>query len=621
MKRVLMGFGLLAQLMALAVMAVAVFVGDFAQGLGVLLYVAGLFVAVALGCAWALPMAWLSRLLASGALIVGSLLFSFPFVWMLSTSFKYPEEIFVYPPRWVPAVPEPVRQSPYITLEELAPMQRPEALTVDRWDELAPELEALLWRHAEPRLTARQMEGVEAAVLRDALVTGLWSSVTAGLPTTTWDGERPAVLDAVEGRLDENRVGDVWTTIHRGVALRDVTVRDEQLVDYQPDPTRSLLGRWRAEHDSPVQVNREHADAAASQDAIAHVAYDLREAEQVALVADFPLPVDREQWLAVTLPIRQDRSWHRLHVEVEVAGTRYVLEDRLFLGQRRWQELTFKFKHMDDRDERDLGIWPLVPAGDSDDGVDPIFAEPGQFRMRVGIERSSRLGQLWHKYIDNYRQAFIATPHRWHYVFNSFYLVVLTIIGQVFACSLVAYAFARLRWPGRDALFVVLLATMMLPPQVTMIPVFMIFRSLGWYNTLLPLWVPSFLGTAFFIFLLRQFMKAIPAELEDAARIDGCGYFGIYWRIILPLMKPALAAVGIFTFMGTWNEFMAPLIYLNDQRLYPLALGLFDFRTEHGGDFGLLMAASTLMTLPVVGLFFMAQRYFIQGITLTGIKG
>ena len=197
----------------------------------------------------------------------------------------------------------------------------------------------------------------------------------------------------------------------------------------------------------------------------------------------------------------------------------------------------------------------------------------------------------------------------------------MTMVGQVFSCSIVAYAFSRLNWPGREVLFAVLLATMMLPAQVTMIPVFMIFEKLGWYNTLRALWAPSFLGSAFYIFLLRQFMKSIPDELEDAAKIDGCSYFGIYWRIILPLVKPALAAVCIFTFMGTWNDFMGPLIYINDQRLYPLALGLFDFRALHATDFGMLMAASTLMTLPVIALFFLAQRYFIQGVTLTGIKG
>ena len=184
-----------------------------------------------------------------------------------------------------------------------------------------------------------------------------------------------------------------------------------------------------------------------------------------------------------------------------------------------------------------------------------------------------------------------------------------------------AYAFSRLRWPGRDGVFILLLATMMLPAFVTMVPTFLIFRQLGWYNTLLPLWVPAFVGTPFYIFLLRQFMLGIPRELEEAARIDGCTWVGIYWRIVMPLMKPALATVAIFTFLATWNEFMGPLIYLSDERLFPLSLGLFKFRSQFGTEFGMLMAASSLVTLPVIAVFFLAQRYFIEGATLTGLKG
>ncbi len=195
------------------------------------------------------------------------------------------------------------------------------------------------------------------------------------------------------------------------------------------------------------------------------------------------------------------------------------------------------------------------------------------------------------------------------------------MLGQLFSCSVVAYAFARLKWPGRDISFGLVLSTMMLPAQVTMIPVFLIYRYLGWYDTLQPLWVGSLFGSAFFIFLLRQFMRTIPGDLEDAAKIDGCTFFGLYWRIILPLMKPALAAVAIFSFMNAWNEFMGPLIYLNDQRLYPLSLGLYQFRIEHAADYGMLMAASALMIIPVVIIFFLAQKHFIQGVQLTGMKG
>lgn len=226
---------------------------------------------------------------------------------------------------------------------------------------------------------------------------------------------------------------------------------------------------------------------------------------------------------------------------------------------------------------------------------------------------------------DNYSGALDFLPEETHkgllYLWNTVYVTLMSILGTLLSSSLVAYSFARLRWPGRDALFGLLLATMMLPAAVTMIPVFLIFRTLGWYDTLKPLWIGSFFAGAFSVFLLRQFFMTIPTELEDAAKIDGCSYFGIYWRIMLPLIKPALAALTIMTFMGTWNNFMGPLIYLNSPEKMTLAYGLQLFQSSHGAEYGLLMAASTLVMLPVLIIFFFTQRYFIQGITLTGMGG
>jgi ABC-type glycerol-3-phosphate transport system permease component len=186
---------------------------------------------------------------------------------------------------------------------------------------------------------------------------------------------------------------------------------------------------------------------------------------------------------------------------------------------------------------------------------------------------------------------------------------------------LAAYAFARLSWPGRDLCFALVLATLMIPPQVTMIPSFVIYKHLGWYNTLAPLWVPNCLAiNGFAIFLLRQAMKGIPKDLEEAAKIDGCNHFHIYWHIIMPLVRPTLAAISIFTFMFVWNDFIGPLIYVNDQRLYPLALGLFSFMAGRENQFTLIMAGSMIMTLPVIITFFLAQRYFIQGVAMSGMK-
>ncbi len=253
--------------------------------------------------------------------------------------------------------------------------------------------------------------------------------------------------------------------------------------------------------------------------------------------------------------------------------------------------------------------------------------EPGELKgtvfeaPRSAVTKIKQFAPVWSNYPDALAFLPPETNNGLVYVMNTLVLCALTIVGTLLSSSLVAFSFARLKWPGRDPLFMVLLATMMLPGAVTMMPVFLIFRALGWIDTLKPLWAPAFLGSAFNVFLLRQFFLTIPNDLEDAAKIDGCSYFGIYWRIMLPLIKPAMAALTIMTFMGSWNNFMGPLIYISSPLKMPLAYALQLFQTAHGGEPGLLMAASTMMMLPVLLLFFTTQRYFIQGVTLTGIKG
>jgi len=223
---------------------------------------------------------------------------------------------------------------------------------------------------------------------------------------------------------------------------------------------------------------------------------------------------------------------------------------------------------------------------------------------------------------DNYIKALTASTFNFlTFLKNSLIYALTSTVGTVLSSSMVAYAFARLRWPGRDLWFIITLSTMMIPFPVTLIPLFLVFKQVGWVNTLLPLIVPNLMGTAFFIFLMRQFFLTIPRELSDAARIDGASDFDIYWRIMLPLAKPALLTVAIFTFIWTWNDFLGPLIYLNDQDKYVLALGLAMFQGQNRTQWDLMMAAATVVTLPVVVLFFVAQKYFIQGITMTGLKG
>lgn len=230
----------------------------------------------------------------------------------------------------------------------------------------------------------------------------------------------------------------------------------------------------------------------------------------------------------------------------------------------------------------------------------------------------------WHNYLD----AFFYDSNRLGYVpflcyaRNTIILCWLGVVGTVLSNAFAAYGFARLRWRGRELFFLVTLATMMVPFPVLMVPTYCLFKWLGWIGTFRPLWVPAFFGSAFNIFLLRQFFRGIPFELSEAATIDGASEWRIFWTIVMPLAKPALSVVALFTFLGTWTDFLGPLIYLMDQKTFTLSLGLQFYQSLNGGTkWNLLMAATTIVILPVIVLFFFTQKLLIRGIALTGLKG
>lgn len=222
---------------------------------------------------------------------------------------------------------------------------------------------------------------------------------------------------------------------------------------------------------------------------------------------------------------------------------------------------------------------------------------------------------------ENYREGWTVMPFtRW--LGNSTLITGIAILGSILSSAVVGFGFARIRFPGRDALFLLVLATMMLPFPSVIVPLFLLFKSLGWIDTYLPLTVPSFFGAnAFFIFLLRQFFKTLPLDLDDAARVDGCNTFTVFWHICLPLIRPALGIIFVFAFMHNWNDFLGPLIFLSDSEKYTLALGLRFFQGRFRVEWALLMAVSLLILLPNIALFFIAQKYYIQGIVVSGVKG
>lgn len=571
MPRFLITLAIFLELALLLSAAALVTVG--ASNPGQTAWILGIILAFSAATVFLLPPRLKTKLGLHVALIAGSAIFFIPFFWLVTTSFKYPEETFTFPPRWIPEIPRANAPSPYLAGEDLGP---------------APTLD---WSTLRTAIPPDQLAAITEPIAQANFPRELQKAMEAsGHPTPTPELTR-----------------EVWDKIYRGVGIGALSLRDK---DELTSAVKDADITWSFQNCAP-------------QGPAAHVVkYDLSKDDSFAITAHIPSSAVPAELAQVTIPVRQDRSWQRLQVLISWHGQTYASTDMLYLGSRAAIDLTFKLPPTSptpidtenfSRDERSQGIWFTTQ-------VAATPQPPDELTLTVRVDRTNRVSAALAKYFETYRTAWYADPYWGKYLVNSVIIVILSVLGSMLSCSMVAYAFARLRWPGRDFLFLILLGTMMLPAQVTMIPSFMIFRSLGWYNTLLPLWVPALLGGAFFIFMLRQFMKAIPRELEEAALIDGCSWFNIYWRVILPLMKPALAAVAIFTFMNVWNEFMGPLIYLSDARNYPLSLGLYNFRTGHSTDFGMLMAASTMLTLPVIALFFVAQRFFIQGITLSGLK-
>ena len=542
-----------------------------------------------------------SRVVVYFLLSLGAIIFAWPFLWMVATTAKLDRELF-QANRLLPERPIPRMHSPYVDDRYYADAAGP------RMDEALSFLEQQLSNYS---WTA----DVDRAAMQKQVARGLYQKLRNQLPAQVWELPNEQLKTRLASSVDSKMVEETATELRRVFCVGSLLARSYDLQEDKLVDAANAATAWQLGGDAAAQL----VQAGTATEQFAELHYDFSHGDKVVLSQTFTTSFPTSRLHRLQLSIRCDDTWHALDLFLEKNGVHYHAARTMDSSEYNWVVDTWQEPGPDDQPTK-IRSWTLLyPEGAS------AIDSPNQLKITLELQRVNQLQAWWEKIRRNYRLTLDHIPF-WRFVATSVFLVILNLIGTLLSCSLVAYSLARLQWPGRALCFALLLATMMLPPQVTMIPQFLIMQKLGWYNTLYPMWIMSFAAPAFYVFLLRQFLKGVPRDLEDAARLDGCGFLRIYWHIMLPLVRPTLAAIAIFTFIATWNDFMNPLIYLADQRLYPLSFGLYAFQVQIANPgtakgMGMMMAGSLLMTLPVILIFFFAQRYFLRGVTLTGMKG
>jgi len=542
-------------------------------------------------------------------------LFLFPFLWMLSTSVKTDDEMSLG--SLVPQIPTFRAASPYVRAVD--PPARPLDCPVEVWQEVVPTFRSMASQsvagyqasHPSPPSLAT----FDTAAHKESATTAVLDFTIGRLNKSLWTGPRSELMQAFRQEITDDVISSALNQSLARLEILGFQIRTLDVHIYNLTTGQNFANDWKIES-GPGKLVAYHDSGLLTYN------FPSSFSEPTVLTHDFALPpgVQAKDIHKLMLPLICDDSWHRIDVTFDTPDTHFVSEKPFYLAQYRPATLLLQPPTFDDQSMRPKNWLSLIPTSSIANRKSKI---ENTLTLRLTLSPSSTPRAILGKVIRNYDRAFNSVPF-WTYIWNSVLLVVLCTAGSLFSASFVAYAFARLHWPGRSVAFVVLLCTMMLPSQVTMIPGFLIWRGLHWYNTLNPLWVPTFFGGAFFIFLMTQHMKTIPKELEEAAKLDGLNPVQSWWYIILPNVKPTLAAIAILSFMGAWNEFMGPLVYLRDQAKFPLALGLYGLRVDMANispDWTMVMAANMLMTLPVIVVFFLFHRYFVQGMTMTGMKG
>ncbi len=538
-----------------------------------------------------------------------------PMLWLLTSSFKTANEIFAVPIQLFPSFPQRVESSPYIVENAYRNIEKPDAVADEMvWETLVPELTQTVWTQAKAHAAANaQLSNyVPSKELQAEIVEGLWQQLVTSLPDAVWDGTRESIVAAVQEAIIPEAVDTIWGSVYREVAVGTLQIED---LDFNRPPIESV--RWKAETGTSIRTSSDSQTAA-------NLSYEFRDSKTVRMTASISSPIPVERIRRVILPIRGDASYHHLDLTVSVLpstgntrSTTYQPTRSFILESELWKDGVWRLhgtpgeleaSHIT-MEQVETNIESLTTTGTGTET---------QLFLQLTIHQPGYLSIVWDKFTSNYRNLWKTVPYNQYFI-NSVFIATASTLLTLFFCSLGGYAFAKYDFRGQKILFGILLASMMVPFQVLLVPLFGLMYDIGWLNSYKAIVIPFSVG-AFGVFLMRQFIVSIPSELLDAARIDGCSEFGIYYRVVLPIIKPALGALTIYSFLGSWNGYLWPLIILRDEAKYTLPIGLANLVGIYRQDYGMLMAGTLLSLMPIVILFLAMQREFVQGITLGSVK-
>lgn len=547
-------------------------------------------------------------------LITAALCTMAPLLWLLSSSFKTADEVFAVPIQWFPKLPPRVSSSPFILSEAYPKIHKPDSVSLDEWNILLPELRQVIWSKSLPYISdTPYLTNSEQSEFQNEMIEGIWQQHFVNLPSDIWKDPKTSIVNQIAQTIIPETVKTIQSNVSRQVSVGIIEIEDK---DFNRIKVESV--DWFSESISFGKITESQNSTSYT-----NLSYSFKDNSKIILSTSIPIRIPIERIRRIILPVHGDSSYHQLSLNVRANNTTYESVRPYVLATALWNDSVWRINGIPGELEstqipmrRSVSDQKMPKTKGNGEIVDPT--QEAELFLNLTIHRPAYLLIAWNKLTSNYRKLWKSVPFNKYFI-NSVFIATASTLMTLFFCSLGGYAFAKYQFRGKKILFGILLASMMIPFQVLLVPLFGLMYKIGWLNSYRAIIIPFSVG-AFGVFLMRQFIVTIPSELIDAARIDGCSEFGIYYRIVLPIIKPALGALTIYSFLGSWNGYLWPLIVLRDEEKYTLPIGLANLIGTYRQEYGMLMAGTLLSLTPIVILFLAMQREFVQGITLGSVK-